>query len=285
MQTISTVRLTAPTITLSMLTLILPGITLYSMCHFGYLVTIEVHHYVLLATWGDSLLIILLTIESDPSSIPSITWWTHLICLAWWFPTGHMPWLLLRLFPSSYLNHCCLISSRYLWISISACSLLIGTSDAEQLLIALIISKVVRPVMVELISLAGVLPLGLLVIGVFLLVRGLSSMGSASPVKSIVTNGLGHPCHMWQCFCGHLCRSIYLIMLISAFSKVPMGPSVVFWCCVLSDPGRLTWVKFSLGWGMSLGGFSAFCLVHVVAQVVVRVISEYLMNVQKSLRW
>ena len=50
MQTISTVRLTAPTITLSMLTLILPGITLYSMCHFGYLVTIEVHHYVLLAT-------------------------------------------------------------------------------------------------------------------------------------------------------------------------------------------------------------------------------------------
>ena len=44
-------------------------------------------------------------------------------------------------------------------------------------------TKAIRPVMVELISLAGVLPPGLLVIGVFLSVRGLSSVGSAPPVK------------------------------------------------------------------------------------------------------
>ena len=54
-----------------------------------------------------------------------------------------------------------------------------GTADAGCLLIALIFSKAIRPVVAELISLAGVLPPGLLVVGVFLSVRGLSSMGSA----------------------------------------------------------------------------------------------------------
>ena len=54
-----------------------------------------------------------------------------------------------------------------------------GTADAGRSLIALIASKAIRPVMVELISLAGVLPPGLLVVGVFLSVRGLSSVGSA----------------------------------------------------------------------------------------------------------
>ena len=58
-----------------------------------------------------------------------------------------------------------------------------GTADAGRSLIALIASKAVRPVTAELISLAGVLLPGLLVVGVFLLVRGLSSVGSAPPVK------------------------------------------------------------------------------------------------------
>ena len=58
-----------------------------------------------------------------------------------------------------------------------------GTADAGQSLITLIASKTVRFVTVELTSLAGVLPPGLLVIGIFLSVRGLSSMGSAPPVK------------------------------------------------------------------------------------------------------
>ena len=58
-----------------------------------------------------------------------------------------------------------------------------GTADTGQLLIALIASKAIRPVTAELISLAGVLPPGLLVVGVFLLVRGLFSVGSAPPVK------------------------------------------------------------------------------------------------------
>ena len=58
-----------------------------------------------------------------------------------------------------------------------------GTADAGQSLIACIGSKAIRPVTAELISLAGVFPPRLLVIGVFLLVRGLSSMGSVPPVK------------------------------------------------------------------------------------------------------
>ena len=58
-----------------------------------------------------------------------------------------------------------------------------GTADAGQSLIALIASKAIRPMTVELISLAGVLSPRLLVVGVFLLVSRLSSMGSALPVK------------------------------------------------------------------------------------------------------
>ena len=65
----------------------------------------------------------------------------------------------------------------------SAWSLLMGTANAGQSLIALIASKAVRPVMAELISMAGVLLPGLLVIGGFLLVRGLSSVGLVPPVK------------------------------------------------------------------------------------------------------
>ena len=58
-----------------------------------------------------------------------------------------------------------------------------GTADAGRSLIALIASKAIRPVTAELISLAGVLPPRLLVVGVFLSVRGLSSVGLAPPVK------------------------------------------------------------------------------------------------------
>ena len=58
-----------------------------------------------------------------------------------------------------------------------------GTADAGRSLIALIASKAVRPVMVELISLAGVLPPRLLVVGIFLLVKGLSSVDLMPPVK------------------------------------------------------------------------------------------------------
>ena len=43
-----------------------------------------------------------------------------------------------------------------------------GTADAGRSLITLIASKAIRPVTVELISLAGVLLPGLLVVGVFL---------------------------------------------------------------------------------------------------------------------
>ena len=66
-----------------------------------------------------------------------------------------------------------------------------GTADAGRLLITCIASKAIRPVTAELISLAGVLPPGLLVVSVFLSVRGLSSMSLAPPVKllgSLATN-------------------------------------------------------------------------------------------------
>ena len=58
-----------------------------------------------------------------------------------------------------------------------------GTADAGRSLIARIASGAVRPVIAELIPLAGIFPPGLLVVGVFLSVRGLSSMGSVPPVK------------------------------------------------------------------------------------------------------
>ena len=54
-----------------------------------------------------------------------------------------------------------------------------------------------------------------------------------------------------------------------------MDPSVVSWHCALLDPGRSARVKFSLGWGGSLSGFSTLHLACMVTQVVVWVIRMF----------
>ena len=50
MRIVSAIGLTAPTTTLSALALIVPSVSLTPARHFGRLVTVEVRHYVLLAT-------------------------------------------------------------------------------------------------------------------------------------------------------------------------------------------------------------------------------------------